>query len=587
MITIHQTHSLVDIVKLHAKEKPDVVAYTYLVDGEDQEIRLTFGELDRQARNFAAALQKVSQPGDRALLLYPSGLEFVVAFIGCRYAGIIAAPTTVPHLKRSTPRLKLMMEDADAKIACTTRNVFDKIQAVLADDDEFKKVHWMINEDIPDNIFDTWQEPEIRPDDIAFLQYTSGSTSTPKGVMISNFNLIRSLEDNVIGSHFDDTSSMVSWLPIFHDMGLISGLLVPLYTGTPCYIMSPVSFLEKPFRWFRAIAKYKGTHTIAPNFAYEMCTKKISEEEKLSLDLSNFRYAGNAAEPVRLQTMKDFGAAFESCGFKYNAFVPSYGLAEATVKVSSKKVGQPPSYCVLDVNEIENNKLVFLAENDPNGYINVSCGQSAVDADIQIVNPKTGALSAADEIGEIWIKSDTVAQGYWHNPKATDETFNARISNYAGGPFLRTGDMGFIYKDELYIAGRIKDMIIIQGHNYYPQDIELTVEKCHPAVRPSCGAAFALDDGTQEHLVVVQEIKKEFRKSDNLQEVANAIRMAVAKSHGLRASAVILIKPSTIEKTTSGKIQRHAAKESFLHGTLDVLHEWRIPNLQPGSFSLL
>jgi acyl-CoA synthetase (AMP-forming)/AMP-acid ligase II len=572
-------HNLVDIVKIHSKEKPDDIAYTYLVDGEDQEVHITFGELDRQARNFAAALQKVSQSGDRALLLYPSGLEFIVAFLGCLYAGIIAAPTTVPHLKRSTPRLKLMMEDANAKIACTTRAVFEKIQSMLDEDYEFNKVNWIINEDIPENIFDTWKEPEVQPDDIAFLQYTSGSTSSPKGVMISNFNLIRTIEDLVIGSEFNDTSVMISWMPIFHDMGLIYGLLTPLYAGRPCYIMSPVTFMEKPFRWLKAISKYNGTHTGSPNFAFDVCAKKISEEEKLSLNLDKLKYVINAAEPVRLQTMKNFWAAFEKCGFNYDSFVPSYGLAEATVKVSTKKVGQAPSYCTLDVNEIEQNKLVFLAEGDPNGYTNVGCGWTSIGADIQIVNPKTGELAAADEIGEIWIKSDTVAKGYWHNPKATLETFNASIPNYDGGPFMRTGDMGFIYKDELYIAGRIKDMIIIQGRNYYPQDIELTVEKCDPAVRPSCGAAFAIDDSVYEHLIIVQEIKREYRKNDNLQDTANAIRMAVAKFHGLRASAVVLIKPSTIEKTTSGKIQRHATRESFLHGALEVLYEWRAPNL--------
>ncbi len=571
--------SLIDVLKIQARQKPDETAYCYLIDGENLEEKITYAELDRRARMFAAALQKSAAPGERALLLYPSGLEFVIAFFGCLYAGVIAAPATVPHMKRSTPRLQLMMDDAATHVACTTRRVHEKIAPLYESDGTFGEVSWFINEDAGENAPGGWQEPPLAANDIAFLQYTSGSTSAPKGVMISHFNLIRTIEDIVIGADLNKANALVSWLPIFHDMGLIYALLSSLYAGIPCYIMSPVAFLEKPIRWLAAISKYRATHTAAPNFAYDICVKKISEEEKAPLDLSSLKSALNAAEPVRLQTMKNFAAAFEQCGFKYQAFTPGYGLAEATVKVSTKKHGEMPAYCALDANEIEKNKLVFVDESHPNAYFNVGCGWSNIGADIQIVNPQTGLIAPKDEMGEIWVKSDSVAQGYWNNPQASAETFHARIAGHDGGPYLRTGDMGFIHNGELYIAGRIKDMIIIQGRNYYPQDIELTVETSDPALRPSCGAAFAVDDGTHEHLIIVQEVKREHRKSENLKNVVNNIRMAVAKGHGLRASAVALIAPSTIEKTTSGKIQRHAAKDSFLHNSLDVLYEWRIPDL--------
>jgi acyl-CoA synthetase (AMP-forming)/AMP-acid ligase II len=343
--------------------------------------------------------------------------------------------------------------------------------------------------------------------------------------------------------------------------------------------MSPVSFLEKPVRWLRAITKYQATHIVAPNFAFEICAKKIFENDKKGLDLSTVGYVINAAEPVRMETMRNFSLAFKDYGFDYESFSPCYGLAESTVMVSAKKQGTPPPYCVLDFEELKNNKLVFLSPEDSNGYHLPGCGWSFIGADIKIVNPVTRTISEQDEIGEIWINSKSIAKGYWQKPQATIETFQARIENYEGGPFLRTGDLGFIYEENLYITGRIKDMIIIQGKNYYPQDIELTVEKSHPAVRPGSGAAFSFDDGKYEHLVIVYEVSRKFRKHENLAEVVNSVRMEVAKNHGVRVYAICMIRPSTIQKTTSGKIQRNATRESFLKDKLETLHEWRAPTL--------
>ena len=573
--------TLMDALLYRAEHQPNDLAYLYLEDGESIELPITFGELDRRVRAFAAHLQTIVQPGDRALLLYPTGLEFIIAYLGCLYADVIAVPTTVPHLKRSSPRLLLMMKDAEAHIACTTRGVYEKIKFLADENAEFQHIGWVISEDIPTDGAANWKQPESAPDHIAFLQYTSGSTSVPKGVMITNFNLVRTIEDIRDGSKMDGSSVLVSWLPVFHDMGLIFGLLSAVYAGIPSYIMSPVSFLERPYRWLYAISRFKGTHTAAPNFAYELCTRKITEEEKSALDLGSLTFVVNAAEPVRLETMLEFSRAFASCGFAFDKFTPSYGLAEATVKVSSKTPGDKVSYCFLNSNELEKNKLVFVPETDPNAYPSIGCGWSAIGADVRVVNPATGRLCPPDEVGELWLQSDSVAQGYWNRPDVSRETFEARLADTGEGPFMRTGDMGFIHDGQIHIAGRIKDMVIIQGRNYYPQDIELTMEKCHPALRPSCGAAFAIDDGGAEHLIVVHEVRREFRKMENFKEVADAIRMAVAKNHGLRVHAAVLITPSSIHKTTSGKIQRSAVREAFQGNSLEVLYEWRAPVL-PG-----
>lgn len=571
--------SLVDIVQFHASQRGDDLAYVYLIDGEDDEARITFGELDRQSRAFAAVLQKSTQPGDRALLLYPSGLEFIVAFLGCFYAGVVAIPTIVPHLKRASPRFRSMLGDARAVVACTQLELFDKLKVVLEEYPEFHELKWVVNEQIEAGAEADWKKVDNKPDGLAFLQYTSGSTSAPKGAMVTHFSLLETIRDLKQGCGFDDQSTVASWLPIFHDLGLISCLLVPLYTGRVCYFMAPIAFLEKPYRWLKAISKHKVTHSIAPNFSYDLCTEKVMEEEKSNLDFSSLKYLGNAAEPVRLETMHKFSDAFKSCGFDFNLFAPAYGLAEATIKVSGRGYDQKISYCTLDPDALVKHKLVFLPEEDPKGYISVGCGWSSIGADIRIVNPQTKIQCPVDEVGEIWVTSSSIAQGYWERPEETEKTFRAYLLPSNEGPFLRTGDLGFIYNGQLHITGRIKDMVIIQGRNFYPQDIELTIEKCHPALRPSFGAAFAVEDNQVDHLVVVQEVKREFRKSDDFEGIANAIRMAVAKNHGLRVQAVVLIMPSTIQKTTSGKIQRNATRDSFLSGSLETLYEWRAPGI--------
>jgi acyl-CoA synthetase (AMP-forming)/AMP-acid ligase II len=574
-----KTFSMVYILRQRAVENPDGLAYAFLENGVDVSARVTWSELDRQARAFAVKLlADGNQPGDRAIMLYPSGIEFLAAFMGCLYAGIVAVPSIIPHLKRATPRLKTIITDADASIACTTQDMLEKLMPLVEDDPDFTRLDWVVNEQVPLTLADQWQRPDILPESLCFLQYTSGSTSIPKGVMISHFNLLKTTEDLKLGVEFSADKTMVTWLPIFHDLGLIYGLLMPMLGGGKCYIMAPVTFLEQPYRWLAAVTKYRATHTGGPNFAYELCCHKITEEEKPSLDLSRVIAFANAAEPVRLETMQKFYEAFKMCGLHPHAQRAGYGLAEATVKVSGQRVRQEMVFASLDAAALEMNRVKLVAADAPNRYDFVSNGTSEIGADIRIVNPATLEQCSPDGIGEIWVQSESVAYGYWNRPDATRETFDAHLAS-GEGPFMRTGDMGFLLDGNLYITGRIKDMILVQGRNFYPQDIELTVEKSHPAMRPSCGAAFAVNDGQTDRLVIVQEIKREFRNAENFTGMMNAVRMAVAKNHGLRAHSVALIFPGTIAKTTSGKIQRAATRQSYLDGELNILAEWHAPGV--------
>ncbi len=577
--------NLTEVVQLHAASRPNDLAYTFLVDGEDQVQTITFGELDRRSRLFAAALRQLADPGDRALLLYPSGLEFITAFLGCLYAGVIAVPITTPHPKRDGPRLRVVLRDAGAVVACGMAKLLDQIPAALQEYPEFGQLRWLAHERIPSNAADGWEQPAIQPRDIAFLQYTSGSTSAPKGVMLSHANLLYGIMDCQLGSAHGPESRMVMWLPAFHDMGLVYGLLTPLASGAMCTFMAPVAFLERPYRWLRAITKYRGTDTAAPNFAYELCVQKITPEERATLELSSLVSVTNAAEPVRHSTIHAFSETFGPQGFNPDAFGPAYGLAESVAKVTNRltRIGDRMTYeelsvAWLDPDAIRKNRLVFLPDGTPNAQPSVGCGSSCVGADIRIVDPSALTECPPDIVGEIWVSSPSVAQGYWNRPDETQDTFGARLAPSGSGPFLRTGDLGFIRKGQLHITGRIKDMVIVSGRNYYPQDVEISVQEAHPALQVDSGAVVSVEDEAGvERLVVVQEVKREYRKSTELVDAANAIRMAVARNHGLRLDAVVLVMPGRVPKTTSGKLQRHATRQAFLQGSLEPLYEWHAP----------
>ena len=564
--------TLVNLLRWRALNQPDQRVYTFLVDGETEEVHLTYGELDRQARAIAASLQSLGATGERALLLYPPGLEYIAGFFGCLYAGVIAVPAYPPdpaRLDRTLPRLQAMVADAQATVALTTAPILSMAEFVFAQAPDLAALQWLTTDTLADGTEDGWQEPALTGDSLAFLQYTSGSTRTPRGVMLSHDNLL--YNSSLIRQAMEVTPDaiVVSWLPPYHDMGLIGAILQPLYAGCTCILMSPVSFLQRPFRWLQAISRYRATISGGPNFAYDLCVRKITPEQRATLDLSCWSLAFNGAEPVRSQTLDRFAAAFEPCGFRREAFYPCYGLAEATLIVSGGLRSVPPVIHTVQGAALEQNRVVDASATDEDARALVGCGQNLPGQKIVIVDPETLVQCPPDQVGEIWVAGPSVAQGYWNRPEETEQTFRAYMADTGEGPFLRTGDLGFMRDGELFITGRIKDLIIIRGRNHYPQDIELTVEQSHPALRPGCGAAFSVDVSGEERLVVVQEVYT--NRPWDPDEVVGAIRQAVAETHEVQVYAVVLIEPRSIPKTSSGKIQRRACRAMFLAGTLDVV----------------
>ncbi len=571
--------NMVELIRHRANVSSLDVCFRFLVDGENEEEILTFSDLDQRARRIAAWLQSHGMQGQRALLLYPAGLDFICAFFGCLYAGVVAVPAYPPRMNRKMDRIDAIAADAEAAVALTTQHVLERAQPLLEMTPDLKKLCWLATDQAPKHLEDEWVPPTVNGDTLAFLQYTSGSTGTPKGVMLSHSNLVSNC--GLISHAFELTRSGmgVFWLPSYHDMGLVGGILQPLFMGRPNVIMSPMAFLQRPFRWLSAISRYRGTISGGPNFAYDLCVRKITAEQRAKLDLSCWTLAFNGAEPVRAETLDRFAEMFEPCGFRRESFYPCYGLAEATLLVSGGLKLEAPVIRAYDSKALENGEIVNVPPSEAGARRLVSAGQTLPNEKIAIVNPETKMLSGPNEVGEIWVSGPTIAQGYWRRPEESEYSFRAQLADSGDGPFLRTGDLGFFQGDDLFIAGRLKDLIIIRGLNHYPHDIELTVENAHPAIRPSSVAAVATDDDDDSRLVIVCEIERTAR--EDVAEVIAAIRREVSREHELHVSAIRLLKPGSVPKTSSGKIQRHACRNGFLQGTLDTLGKWDAGGVEP------
>jgi len=559
--------TLFEILRWRAANQPHKRAYTFLVDGDNEEVNLTYAELDERSRAIAAQLQERKAVGERVLLVYPAGLDYVAAFLGCLYSGAIAVPVYPPRANRSLDRLKSIVNDSRPAVILTTSQIGPKLAPLTAESEQSEKLSWIATDVIDGRWADQWRESVIKSDMLAFLQYTSGSTAAPKGAMVSHGNLMHNQEIIKTACQHNDQSTFVSWLPMFHDMGLIGNVLQPLYLGSLGVLMWPTSFLQRPFCWLKAISKYKAHTSGGPNFAFDLCVRKIRPEQREELDLNSWRVAFNGAELVRSETIERFSQVFGSCGFRAESMYPCYGLAEATLFVSGGIKGTKRRVLSVDGAALDRHQVISASDENKHIRKAVSCGTAWVGQQIAIVNPDTLVPCSENAVGEIWVKGESVVQGYWNRTDITERTFKAFISTTGEGPFLRTGDLGFINDGELYVTGRLKDLIIIRGHNHYPEDIEQTAGQSHNSLRPGCGIAFSVDTQGEERLVVVHELERS-SEPVNVEDVAGVIRQAIADCYELQAYAVVLVEPGSIPKTSSGKLQRHVCRSAFLNSEL-------------------
>ena len=570
--------TLVEILRWRALHQPNRLAYTFLLDGETEEVHLTYADLDQQARAIGAWLQSLEAYGERALLVYPPGLEFIAGFFGCLYAGVVAIPVYPPHsprLDKSLPKFRAIANDAQPVVALTSSALLTLAENIRAQAPDLQALPWIATDTIPVSLAENWQQPALSSTSLAFFQYTSGSTAAPKGVMLTHSNVLHN--SALIEHYFEHTAESrgVIWLPLYHDMGLIGGVIQPLYAGFPVTLMSPISFVQAPRRWLQAISRTRATTSGGPTFAFDLCVSKITPEQRATLDLSSWDMAFTGAEQIHYETLERFVEVFGPCGFRRETFYPGYGLAEATVFVSGGSKAASPIFLPVQSAALEHNRMVAACTGDDGARTFVGCGKTLGDQQIVIVHPETLTRCSPDEVGEIWVSGPSVAQGYWNRPEDTERTFRAYLADTGEGPFLRTGDLGFLKDGELFVTGRLKDLIIVDGRNYYPQDIELTVEQSHPSLRPGCCAAFSVDVTGKERLVILAEVERRYQpKRQQLpltSEIVQAIRRVVGEHHELRVHTVSLLKPGAIPRTSSGKIQRHACRANFLTGSLDVI----------------
>jgi acyl-CoA synthetase (AMP-forming)/AMP-acid ligase II len=524
------------------------------------------------------------RPGDRALLLYPPGLEFIPAFFGCLYSGVIAVPAYPPQpsqASRTLPRLLSIVADADVAIVLANSNVVDAAARMMGEAPGLGSIPWLATDTVSDGRAEDWREVAIASDDLAFLQYTSGSTASPRGVMVSHANLLHNLAYASHAADRDRSTRSVSWLPVIHDMGLIEGVLGPVFGGYAAYLMAPASFLHRPIRWLRAITRYRASTSGGPNFAYDLCVRKITEAQRAELDLSSWRAAYNGAEPIRAETLEAFHARFKDVGFRWRSFYPVYGLAESTLLVSTGDRDYEPV-----IRDVSSDALTrgHLKPARPRGSATrplVSSGPVSFGTRVVVVDPSTRQQCSDGRVGEIWVESPSVAGGYWRRDGESRETFHAHLAG-GDGPFLRTGDLGALHDGELFVTGRLKDVLIVRGFKHYPQDLEHTAERQHAAIRPGCSAAFSIDGDDGEAVAIALEVdRRQVPQLDDpaerdgfLASLIDRVRVAVVEHHGIVLSAVSVLSHGAMPKTSSGKLRRRACRDAFRDGSLDEIARW-------------
>jgi acyl-CoA synthetase (AMP-forming)/AMP-acid ligase II len=560
--------TIVEVLQARAAATPDATAFSFLADGAEEGPRLTFAQLDGRARAVAAALGDFAGPGDRALLLYAPGLEFIPAFFGCLYAGVVPVPAYPPRpdrLAQSWEALGNITDDCWPTVVLTTRDLAAALWGAAAAP-RLAALPWVCTEVVDAARGDAWRGRPPDPGALALLQYTSGSTASPRGVRVTHRNLIHNQHLMREADGPDGRGVGVCWLPLYHDMGLLGGAIQAVFQGVPCVMMSPLGILQRPARWLHAISRYKARISGGPNFAYELCVDRVTDEQKATLDLSGWSVAILGGEPISHRTLDRFAAAFAPCGFRAEAFSPCYGLGEATLFVAGRRPSAPAVRTV-SAAALERGRVAEAEPGSPDGRSFVSCGTPWLDMQLIIVDPDALTTCPPGRVGEIWVSGPSVADGYWGRPEETERTFRAFLRDTGAGPFLRTGDLGFVADGELYVTGRLKDLLIINGRNHYPQDIEQTVQAVHPALRAGCGAAFETCRDGRPLLVVVQEVERRSRDLDPGRLLGD-VREAVAQRHAVHVHDLLLLEFGGLPKTSSGKVQRHRCRLGYQAGTL-------------------
>ncbi|MEP7308970.1 MAG: MupA/Atu3671 family FMN-dependent luciferase-like monooxygenase [Acidobacteriota bacterium] len=573
--------SLVEVLGAHALRDPGRLFLTYLADGERVDHELTFGDLDRLARRIAVRLESAgARPGDRALLLYPSGPEFLAALLGCLYARVVAVPAYPPRNPRHLPRIDAILRDADARFVLTVADLERKIGAWLSTRSNVGVWGLTCTDEATLPSADGRELARPEPDAPAFLQYTSGSTGQPKGVIVSHANIMANMRVIQRAFGLDAESISVSWLPPFHDMGLIGNLLQPLYLNSRVILMAPAAFLQKPRRWLQAISSYRGRVTGGPNFAYDLAVRSISPEQREGLDLSCLELAYNGSEPIDATVLDRFATAFAACGLRREVLYPTYGMAETTLMATAWTKGVAPRSLAVDRDALARDRVVPIAvplASDAATRVLVSCGRSVPDQTLRIVDPRSGRRCTDDEVGEIWLAGPHVARGYWNQPDLTAQAFGAHVSDTGEGPFLRTGDLGFVQDGEVFVTGRLKDVIIIRGRNYYPQDLERAAGGAHAALQPNGCAAFVTERDGSSRLIIAQEIQRGALRNLDVAEVGQAVVRAVAEEFELQVHTVALLPPFGLPKTSSGKVQHGECRARFERNALEIAGTWTVP----------
>ncbi|AMB86703.1 hypothetical protein AWM79_15890 [Pseudomonas agarici] len=555
---------MTDCLDSHSERYPEKSAYIFLSEKLLVERELTFVQLRIAARQFSGRLLETTQRGDRALLIFPAGLDFIIAFFGCLYAGVVAVPLCPPNKKRSQRTLQGIIDDCSPRLVITLK----ALGSSLRDQDDQESLPWLEMDDLGErqqSVFPL-DYSTVDAEDLAFIQYTSGSTSAPKGVMVTHANIVEN--QTMIRDAFshDEFSTVIGWVPHYHDQGLIGNIFQPMFVGATSVLMSPVTFMRWPLRWLQAISIYRAHTSGGPNFAFGSCVKALERKPDIELDLSTWQIAFNGAEPIRNDTLSEFQAAFQRFGFSAKAVYPCYGLAECTLQASGGVKGTGPITLNVDGQALRDGKI--LPTDATSCKTLVGSGKALPGTRIEIVDPVTRKANAPLEIGEIWIAGPHIAQGYWNQKLLTASTFANRLSGNLQPPYLRTGDLGFVHQGELYVTGRIKDMVIIRGRNYYPHDIEHNVSAAHHSLEESACAVFSVSDA-EDKLIVVQEVRREWRKKIKRDEIISSIRQAVVLNNEITPHDIVLLMPGKLLKTSSGKVMRNAIRTQYIENKLE------------------